>query len=435
MAVSQSTHRIPAPAAVLIGTRGLCSIGATLVTFGLNVWVFRQTGSYDAFALLTVLGTLPALFFAPLTGMITDRFDKKRLLIAADLLSSMAVALAMGLYITGDLSMASIAAVTVMLGLASQLRWLSMGALISHIVPKEVLGRANGIQQTFYGVNVMLGPVMGAVGLDLLGLSALFFANLVTYLLSLCSWQLIRVDTRPAAAVPRTDASGFFKELAFGFRWVWHRPGLRRLLTFFMIVNIGVSIFTAAFTPYLLSFSSNQTLAISLGVLGAGALVAGIYLGRRGTSGSQAEASILSGTLFFGLGMFFWGIWRQPALLVPIAFFIGALQTVIMASSQTAWQVHVPREIQGKVFSVRIVTAYGLTPLAILLSVPLADGVFLPLLEQSGTVAASIWGTSPTGPLGMMVSVLGLGVAGCAAVLQMQGGLRLSPAVTTQKGQ
>ena len=49
-----------------------------------------------------------------------------------------------------------------------------------------------------------------------------------------------------------------------------------------------------------------------------------------------------------------------PVLLLPLAFVIGVLETVIMSASNTAWQVHVPAEIQGKVFAVRTVTAFGL---------------------------------------------------------------------------
>ena len=431
--MTQNAQRIPRSAAILIATRGLSSIGTTLTSFGLDVWVFRRTGSYGTFALLAVLTSLPVLLFAPFAGMLTDRIDKKKLLIAADLVSALAVTFALVLYLSDALSVTAIAGTTVLLSVSSELRWSSTSAMFSQILPRELLGRVSGIQQAFRGLNVMLGPLLGVIGLDLFGLPTLLGVDVMTYALSMAAWLAIRVDARSDTRAPGARASSFLEEFTYGFRWVWRQPGMRRLLVFFMIVNIGVSIFTAAFSPYLLSFSSNRTLGMSLGLLGAGAFLSGAYLGKRRFSADRHESNIVSGTLLFGLGMFLWGICRQPALLFPISFIIGVLETVIMSASQAAWQLHVPANIQGKVFAVRTVTAFGLAPLALLCSVPLADRVFRPMLTQAGAFASTMWGTAPTGPLGMMVSVLGLGVAGCACTLQFRGGLCLvSDAIATE---
>jgi DHA3 family macrolide efflux protein-like MFS transporter len=431
--MTQSAQRIPTSAAILITTRGLSSIGSTLTSFGLDVWVYQKTGSYGTFVMLAVLTSLPVLLFAPFAGLLTDRFDKKALLIAADLVSSIAVAIALILYLSGTLNVPAIACTVLLLAVASELRWSSMSAMFSQLLPKELLGRVNGIQQAFRGINVMLGPLLGAVGINLLGLAVLLAVDLLTYALSLAAWLIVRVETRPSPKYDGQASTSFFDELTYGFRWVWRQSGLRRLLMFFMIVNIGVSVFTTAFSPYLLSFSSNTTLGASLGVLGGGAFLSGLWLSKRYPASMTHEGGIVTGTLLFGLCMCLWGVLRQPVLLLPLAFFIGVLETVIMTASNTAWQVHVPTEIQGKVFAVRTVTAFGLAPLALLCSVPLAERVFHPLLEQSGPVATTVWGAAPVGPLGMMISVLGVGVAACAVGLRLRGGLHLAPIASDAK--
>jgi MFS transporter, DHA3 family, macrolide efflux protein len=425
MLMNDNTRRLPVSVVSLIATRGLSSIGSTLTTFGLNVWVYRETGSYAVFAVLAVLAYLPVLLFAPFAGVLTDRLDKKNLLIGADVVSGVAVLLTLALYVVEALSVPVVAATILLLAVASEMRWSAMSVLISRVVPKDQLGRVNGVQQAFRGINVMLGPLLGAVGLDLLGLPALLGFDLATYVLSVAVFLFIRVDARPEMQVPGEPQPRFLDELTFGFRWVWRQTGLRRLLVFFMVVNIGVSVFTVALTPYLLSFANSTMLGALLGLLGAGGFVTGVYLGKSRKE-EDHESRIVWGTLVFGLGMVLWGIFRQPALLFPIAFFIGVLETVIMASSQTAWQVHVPQGIQGKVFAVRTVLAYGLAPLAVLGSVPLANLVFHPLLTHAGTTASTVWGEAPAAPLGMMVSSLGFAVAACALLLWTAGGLRLT---------
>lgn len=431
--MTQSVQRIPTFAVILITTRGLSSIGSTLTSFGLNVWVYQMTGSYSTFVMLAILTSLPVLLFAPFAGVLTDRFDKKKLLIATDLVSAIAVAMALVLYLAGSLNVPAIACTVLLLAVASELRWSSMSAMFSQLLPKDQLGRVNGIQQAFRGINLMFGPILGAVGINLLGLSVLLGVDLLTYALSLAAWFLVRVNTRTSPWNAGQAPMGFLEELTYGFRWVWRQPGLRRLLLFFMVVNIGLSIFSTAFSPYVLSFSGSTTLGASLGVLGGGAFLAGLWLSKRYSASTTHEGAIVTGTLLFGLCMCLWGVLRQPLLLLPLAFVIGVLQTVIMTASNTAWQVYVPVENQGKVFAVRTVTAFGLTPLALLFSVPLSERVFHPLLEQSGQVATTVWGAAPAGPLGMMVSVLGVGVAACAIGLRFSGGLQLASTVADVK--
>lgn len=424
--MNSNTQRLPASVVMLIVTRGFCSIGSTLTTFGLDVWVYRETGSYAVFAMLAVLAYLPVLLFAPFAGVLTDRLDKKKLLIGADVVSGAAVLLALALYLVEALSIPIVAATILLLAVASEMRWSAMSVLLSRVVPKDQLGRVNGVQQAFRGINVMLGPLLGAVGLDMLGLPALLGFDLAAYVLSVAVFLFIRVDTRPELQLPGEPQPRFRDELTFGFRWVWRQRGLRRLLAFFMIVNIGVSVFTVSFTPYLLSFTNNTMLGALLALLGAGGFLSGMYLGKSRRKDEDHESRIVWGTLLSGLSMVLWGLCREPALLLPIAFFVGVLETLVMASSQTVWQLHVPENIQGKVFAVRTVLAYGLTPLAILGSVPLANLIFHPLFAHAGATTSTIWGAAPAAPLGMMISLLGFGVAACSLLLWTAGGLRLT---------
>jgi MFS family permease len=417
---------LPQVALLLVITRGLSSIGTTLTTFGLNVWIYRQTGSYTVFATMAVFAMLPVLLFAPFAGVLTDRFDKRKLLIAADVVSGVVVMAVLALYLLGGLGVPSVAVAILLLAMAGELRWSSMSALFSQVVPREQLNRINGIQQSFRGINVMLGPLLGAVGLDLVGLPLLLGIDVVTYALSVAAIYVIDVSTCSLKHHASTVPDGFLSELTFGFKWVWQRPGLRRLLLFFMVVNVGLSIFTATFTPYVLSIASNHVLGICLGTLGGGAFFAGMYLARRKSMSQRFDLHIVLGALTFGATAIVWGISRHPVALILSALLIGMVESVVMAASQTTWQKNVPAAIQGKVFAVRTVVAFGFTPLAILGSIPLASTVFEPMLRQNNSVASVIWGTAPTGSLGMMVSFLGFGIASFAGLIQLTGGLRLA---------
>jgi len=126
-----------------------------------------------------------------------------------------------------------------------------------------------------------------------------------------------------------------------------------------------------------------------------------------------------------------WGISRDAITLSAVAFAFGALTSIVMASSQTIWQSHVPAEVQGKVFAVRMMTSFGLTPLAILVSIPLSVSVFGPLLSTS-QILQSVWGSGQTGTLGLMVSVLGLAIVTGGVGVWAGGGIRVARAAAVR---
>jgi DHA3 family macrolide efflux protein-like MFS transporter len=407
---------------VLAYTRGFGNIGVTFTMFGLDVWIYKKTGSYAVFAYVALLASLPGLIFAPIAGVITDRFDKKLLILSCDIVSIAAVCTAMLLHQAQALDVAAVAVIVPLLSLVGGLRWIALSAFTTSVVAKADLGRMNAVLQSFEGVNVMLGPVLGAVGFEMFGLGWLLFASVLAQLVGLAGILWVRSPPSATRGTSYVFAS-FWQELTFGFHWVFGHAGLRRLVLFFMLLNVALSVNVVTFTPYILSFASSYHLGLFLGVEGAGAFIAGILLGRY-QGRLDHERQILLGSLVFGACLVGWGMARDEWLLLALSAGFGILMTVVSSSNQTIWQTEVPLEIQGKVFSVRRMLAFGLTPLAILLSVPLATNVFEPLLGGIAWVGR-LWGSPPAGSLGLMLSALGALIIAFGLFLWSLGGLRV----------
>jgi MFS family permease len=425
MSAASRAGRTPLPTAALnlvIG-RGISSLGTTLTSFGLTVWFYRETGDYAIFALLNVAMTCASLLFAPVAGIMVDRWDRKRLLLATELFSILVVSALLAIDSLARPDAAAIALAVVLLALAAELRWSASATLVAQLVKPDQLGRINGLQQTFRGLNIMLGPVLAAVGLQWLGLSLLLWLDLLSYLIGMAS--LLGVASAGAAArlAQGQRSASWPDELTFGWRWITARPPLRRLLLFFMVMNVAVSIFAVTCTPFVLARASSATLGICLGMQGAGAFLGGVLLTRRRQRG-DAEADLMRGTIGVGVSLLAWGLCQRSGALWAAAFLLGAASTLILAASQTVWQSQVPVTVQGKVFAVRSMLALALTPFAVLGSVPLASAVFAPALRHF-TFAGALWGRAPGSNLGMMVSILGLAVLAYAAVLWTRGGLKL----------
>lgn len=229
---------LPRSILILVITRGLSSLGSTLTAFGLDVWVYRETGSYTIFALLSVLTTLPSLVFAPIAGVIADRWDKKRLLILCDVVSLATVLVTLVMYLNDHLNVSMVAISILALSLASEIRWSTLGPTISLMVPKEQLGQINGLQQAFRSATVMLGPVLGAIGLEILGLPWLLSLDILSYVASILGALAISISAANKSNQNELKFSNFWQELTYGFRWVFSQPALKRLLLFFMVINL-----------------------------------------------------------------------------------------------------------------------------------------------------------------------------------------------------
>jgi DHA3 family macrolide efflux protein-like MFS transporter len=415
---------IPRSAWTLVVTQGISGLGSTFTTFGLSVWIYRTTGSFTAFALLSVLAAIPELLFAPFVGIIADRVGKRMLLLVADMIAGATVLSTLLALYCGALRLSIVAVAIFVLALTAELRWSALSVATAILVPSSQLGRIAGFQQIFRGVNVMFGPVLGAIGYDLLGLPLLLGLDVLSYLIGIAG--LLTIAMRESISASPAQYPGFLQELTYGFRWVFARPGLRRLLLFFLLINIGLAIYTVTFAPYVLSFASERTLGVTMGLQGGGAFITGALLATRRLRLNQ-DLAIVGGAFAFGACMFAWGIARGFGALLAAALLLGALTSVMLAASQTIWQTHVPVAIQGKVFAVRSVVAFGLTPFVPLAAIPLASTVFAPLVTQRPW-AGALWGAHYAGVLGSMVSVFGLCVAASAVGLLFMGGLGLSSA-------
>jgi DHA3 family macrolide efflux protein-like MFS transporter len=414
---SHNTHdpdrTVPVAVTILIVTRGLSSIGSAIFSFGLDIWLYRKTGSYAVFAYFAILIALPNLILAPIAGALVDRYNKKTILMACELVSIAAILLVALQHAVGVLDLSTVAVAVFVLSVASSVRWIAMGVAISLLVPQRALDRVNTLQQSFEGGVMLTGPLLGAALLTNFGLDTVIAVNLASSLLAATSLAFMAAERfhlkGDAWPMPKRH---LWSELTFGCRWIWGEPVLRRLLLFIAGYNFAAGLFTTTSTPYLLSFTSDKMLGASLAFEGGGALLMGGLLARWGGLLSPERRVVLAAALF-GLLMLAWGVARWDMLILILSMAAGILTTMLIASLQTTWQNRVPVAIQGKVFATRRMVSNALLPLSIFISVFLSERMFMPLLHAwAGTDA--IWGAGQTGALGMMLSIAGVAlVVGC----------------------
>ena len=361
-------------------------IGSGLTAFALGVWIYQKSASTTQYALVTFCADAPPLLILPLAGPLIDRWDRKRLLLACELVAAAATA-AVGVLAWLDRLSLPYACVNVAVtAAATALQWPTWSATVTLLVPKEQLGRASGMTQLAFAVSQVLAPLLAGALITLIGLIGVTVLDFFTFLFSAATLLAARI---PSGAAGGGARPGYFRDIPFGWRYVFGSAGLAALLLMFAAINFLSELATVLFTPLVLNLSTPAALGSILAVGGLGMMGGSALMSVWGGPRRPALGAVTFAALG-GVAVFAAGLTVSVPLLAVAAFAFLFCQPLTAGSSQVLWQRIVPPELQGRVFSVRATVALSAVPLASLLAGPLADGVCEPAMAPGGFLAGTL---------------------------------------------
>lgn len=388
---------------LLMAGLGLSNIGSNITAFSLGVWAYKTTGTYETYAFIGILSTLAIFIFAPIAGYVADRFDRKSILIGSDLLS-ISIVFCLGLLdLSHHLSVIVVAFAALGLAISAEFRFTASGALLHSIASKEQLPRAISVQQISRGISIIGAPLIGAYLIEAMGLSSILSIDCITYVasISLVAW-LLEASVSPN----KKHAKAFWNEMTAGAKWIQHSQIHRKLLLIFLCFTTAMTLFNISLTPYFLSSGTTADLGIISSALGSGILIAGFVLASLSLAKYLWQLMYGAGIL---MAMIFviWGMIDNTLAHCFMIFLLGASLATLSTSSQTLWQNNTPKELQGKALAVRSSISYALSPIAILVSMPVVASFFSPIVSSS-TKLQLIWGNfSEHSAIGMFISLIG----------------------------
>lgn len=375
--------------------------GDTFYAIALAWFILEKTRSPAAMGLYLVASYLPGFLISPWVGVLIDRSDRKRILVAADLLRGLVVALAAAAG-SGRLELWHVLGVAVLLSVCSAFFNPTARVVIPRIVPNDRLVQANAGMQFISGATSVAGPLLSAACLGLTGYTGAFLINALSFLVS--GGLIARMDPglQPDPTAPSGDHEAGVRG---GFRFLADRPRLLLVLG----VVFGVHLLfgsLAVLLPFLADQLSGRGI-LNLGVLeasmGAGLIAGSMLLGfLKLPAGEWLLYRILA---LMGAGLLGLGLFRIATLASPFAYAAAMLLTgtcVSMASVSwtTVLQRSVPEDLAGRVFAL----AASIGNIAL----PLAYGAAGLLLHTASLPAVLV--TS-----GLLIITLGLAAAAYAS--------------------
>ncbi len=388
----------------------LSLLGSGLTGFALGVWVFQRSGSATQFAMIALAGTLPAILISPVAGVIVDRWDRRKVLILSDSGAALMTLLLALLFWREQLDLWHILVATSLSSLMGAFQGPAYMASVTLLVPKSQLGRASGMAQVARAMSYLLAPLLGGLLMVTIGVGAVMLIDFATFLFALGTLLVVRIPNPDFAEKESGKRGSFLRDARAGWTFIHERAGLLWMLILFAALNFILGMVNALTPPMLLAFTTPEKLGGILSLSGIGMLLGSLAMSVWGGPRRRINGT-LGFLLLIGIGIGLVGL-RPTEWIVALGFFIAmAAAPIVNGCSQAIWQSKVPPGLQGRVFATRGMVSMAAMPLAYLLSGPLADRVFEPMLRADGSLAASAgaWvGVGPGRGIGLMFVIAGV---------------------------
>lgn len=382
-------------------------IGSGISAFALGVYVYQRTNSATDFALVFLAGMLPRALFSPIAGVLTDRVDHRQLMVVSDLGAMVASGIAVVLAASGRLEVWHVYLVSFMTSAFSALRVPAYTASAGVMVPKAQHGRVGGMIQLSDAIGQIIAPMAAGALISAYAMVSVLLIDLLTFVVSLIT---LFIAVFPKTTQVAQKRGSFLGDIREGWDYLAARPGLLGLLIVFGIGNFFVGNAQALLTPMILGFASTKELGAIMSAGGVGMVLGGIALSVWG-GGKNRVYTILGFYVLLGLGITVAGLVPSP-LIVGAAMFLAFLSLPFIIGTTSAVLISkVARQVQGRVFSLRIMLVTLSFTLAFVTAGPLADKIFEPLLVPGGALALSVGkllGVGAGRGIGLMFVILGI---------------------------
>jgi hypothetical protein len=244
--------------------------------------------------------------------------------------------------------------------------------------------------------------------LVLVRVSGILLIDIGSCLAACAALLFLNIPRLPERVEGRILKGRVWHEMGFGFRYIAGHPGLLWTLVIFTAINLLAALTYFGVLPAMIlarSDGSETTLGAVQSVLGVGGVVGGVLLSLWGGPKKRVYGFLVATIASFLLGDFLFAIGRTLPAWIAAAFFSAIFIPFIISCFEAIWQVRVPIEIQGRVFSAKNMLQVGSMPLGYLASGFLADGVFEPAMASGGSLSGVFgWlvGTGPGAGMGLM---------------------------------
>ncbi len=381
----RSPHEDPAYAgwkkktAIFLSGQTLSLFGSSLVQYAIIWYITLTTQSGFILTISTISAFLPQIVISLFAGVWADRYNRKFLIIASDLLTATSTLVLAVLFLLGYGELWLLFVVSGIRSIGAGIQGPAVNALLPQIVPTERLLKVNGINGTIQPFMMILAPISAGALMSVSPLETIFFIDVVTAALAVGLLTMLRVPAHHKAAAGLK--MGYLDDLKAGLRYIGRNRAIKILFTFFGFVMFLVApiafltplMITRSFGDEVWRLTANEV-TFFVGMILGGILMT-VWGGFKSHFRTIGLGCILMGVLVAGLGVV-----SVFTLYLVIMFLVGIPMPLFNVPTTTLLQESVDPDMQGRVFGVMGLIQTTMLPVGMLVFGPIADFITVEVL-------------------------------------------------------
>lgn len=359
---------VPAYRLVFAGS-GLSNLGTWMHRVAVDWLIYEQTGSLTWVGVVSFAQFAPLAVLGPLGGVLADRVDRRRLLLAAQVFMMLCAGALTAAQLAGVAGPGVLLAISLGLGIGFAVAGPTWQATVPQLVPRPMLTSAIALNSSKRSLSRIAGPAAGGVLLAAVGAGGVFAVNTASYLAVIAALRRLRLAPLPARHHGRVLA-----ELRDGVRYVAASPTMRWLMTAVLLVSFVATPLVTLLPAYAADVLAGDasTLGQLTGSLGTGALLGSILLAQVGdripppalVGGSILALAVTTATVAVAPGV---------GLVAAAVLGTGLFRLGSIAAVNTRLQALADESYRGRVMGLFMLGFGAAYPLGALLAGAVAD--------------------------------------------------------------
>jgi MFS family permease len=353
--------------------QGISLIGTWVQLIAMSWLVYRLSNSAFLLGMTGFLGMIPTFVLAPFAGVLTDRWDRRRILLITQTLSMVQALVLATLDLTGAIRVWHLFILIPCLGIVNAFDAPARQTFVVELVEKrEDLGNAIALNSFLFNGARLVGPSIGGILISILGEGMCFLLNGLSFFSVIVALLAMRIISENRAS----QGKQMWQVLKEGFNYTFGFAPIRFILFLLGLASLMGMPYTVLMPVFAkdILHGGPQTLGFLMAASGVGAVIAALYLAsRKSVLGLGRIIAVASGV--FGIGLIGFSLSHVLWLSLLLLVFVGFGMMVHIASSNTVLQTMVDDDKRGRVMSFFMMSMMGMTPFGSLLSGFLASKI------------------------------------------------------------
>jgi MFS family permease len=364
-------------------------IGTWMQKTAVSWLIYSQTGSKFMLGVTVFASMFPSFLFSFIGGVISDRYNRFRMLLLTQILSLVQAVLLTALVFFNQHAVWEIIGLSAVLGVINAFDVPARQSLVYEMVENKAdLPNALALNSSMVNLSRLIGPGIAGLMLERFGDTMCFGLNALSFIAVIGSLLLMKLPK--VVSIPHTK--NILEELKDGFSYIRNTPSIKFILTMLAMVSLFVLPFNTLIPVYAKDIfkGTASTFGVIDSVIGLGAFSGALFLASL-KAGSNLKKILAINTLVFGTGLILFSHSSNYPLALIFAVMTGFGMMSQITITNTLLQTTVPAGMRGRVISFYAMAFFGMQPLGGLLigsisqwigtaNTILAEGIFALLI-------------------------------------------------------